>query len=335
MMTKKAWIALWAAVGGTALAVSSLTRLHRLRTCPAANPARDYATAMAQAAQLQHQDDDAVVGPCRTSVLTHGRRVDRAIVLLHGFTNCPAQFVDLARALHADGYNVIVPRYPHHGLARLSPDLARLRAEELVATAAQAIDIAHGLGEVVTVMGLSLGGSLALWAALNRPDVHHVVAVSPALGVQAIPAPRRKLYGNMLMMWPNFFKWWDEETQDQVIGPAHAYPRFASHALAQLLRLGQIVLDEAAHRQPAVRSLLVVMNPHDEVVDNHVIRQMVSGWRACGATVPVYEFDADLELIHDLIDPAQTLEKVEAVYPILQTLLARQRAADLGPLAQA
>lgn len=127
------------------------------------NPTQDYQTALKAIQGIQEAEDRLAINPeCRTKMLTHSRPTEKAIVYIHGFTNCPAQFDQLGQQLSYLGYNVFVPRMPHHGLADLlTGDLSYLTAEELVKYADSSVDIAQGLGEQVTVVGLSGGGSIA------------------------------------------------------------------------------------------------------------------------------------------------------------------------------
>ena len=119
----------------------------------------DYSTAVTRIEAMQAQDTPDVNPVCRSKFMTHGRKVEQAIVFLHGFTNCPEQFDDLGLIFYKLGYNVLIPRMPHHGLQdRMTSDQARLTAEELVVFANEAVDIAHGLGDHVTLVGFSAGG---------------------------------------------------------------------------------------------------------------------------------------------------------------------------------
>lgn len=95
--------------------------------------------------------DTPEVNPlCHTTFLTHGRKTGRAIVFWHGYTNCPRQFHSLAKIFFERGYNVLIPRLPHHGLAdRMTTALAKLAGDELIAQSDTAIDIACGLAEQV------------------------------------------------------------------------------------------------------------------------------------------------------------------------------------------
>src|SRR2546430_17387940 len=108
----------------------------------------------------------ALAGPnvnplCHTRLYPHGRRTERALSLLHGFTNCPQQFDALGRRFFELGWNVLIPRYPRHGYSdRLNTSIAELRADHLAALADRAAEAGAGLGERLTVAGLSLDAIL-------------------------------------------------------------------------------------------------------------------------------------------------------------------------------
>lgn len=293
-------------------------RLFPLRTIAPPTPAATFAAALAHFTQVQAAEGADIAPACRTQLLTHGQRTAQAIVLIHGFTNCPHQFQKLAPLLYARGHNVLNLRLPGHGYAdRLTTRLVEMTEPALIDSTTAAIDIACGLGERVTVIGFSLGGVLAGWIAQQRTDVTNAILISPAIGVRALPANRRRLYGHLLALLPNFYQWWHPSLKEQPVEPLHAYPRFASHSLAVLLRLGLIVRDSAGRHRPATTQLTVITNPADAVVDNETVGQMVEAWRRHGMAVTTHEFPAEWQLLHDLIDPLQPEQQVARVYPLL------------------
>lgn len=75
-----------------------------------------YERAVAMIARRQATDDSIAAAGARTILLTHDAATPRAIVLLHGLTDSPGQFEELAHRLHDDGNNVFVPRFPLHGV---------------------------------------------------------------------------------------------------------------------------------------------------------------------------------------------------------------------------
>lgn len=281
-----------------------------------ANPARSYDDALARLGALQARDDDRINPKARTHLRSHGHKTENSAVLLHGLTNCPAQFLQLGELFFERGYNVLIPRLPRHGLLdRLTDELSGLTAQELVTATDEAIDIAAGLGERVTVAGLSMGGVLAGWAAQVRRDVDRAVLISPAFGMMDMSMLRVNLISRLALLLPNRFMWWDSEATE-ANGPPHTYPRFSTHALAHVFRVGQYVYAQAAKHPPAARSIVMIYNTNDHAVSNPATEQLVERWKSHGAFVTSYTFD-NLSIPHDLIDPAQPYQAVDRVYPIL------------------
>src|SRR5205814_7636771 len=98
-----------------------------------------YSEGMRIAGTLRDLDGPNVNPDCRTRLYSHGKRVERSLVLLHGFTNCPAQMDELGRRFFDRGWNVLIPRYPRHGYSdRLNTAIAELRSDQLIAVANRA-----------------------------------------------------------------------------------------------------------------------------------------------------------------------------------------------------
>jgi esterase/lipase len=292
---------------------------------PASQPTRDFTEALQRmnAIRSAEQPDLNPVG--RSQFLTHGHQTDRAIVLFHGYTNCPQQFKLLGDQLHERGYNVWIPRMAGHGHAdRLTDAHGRITAEQMIAAASSAIDIAQGLGAEVRVLGLSLGGLMTTWVAQNRSDVKRAVSIAQASGFKALPKRWTQLIRRGILILPNQMQWWDATVQDRGAGPQHAYPRYGTHGLAQLLRLGSTLRAQAARSAPAARSVVIVKNDNDESVDMSTLDDQVRLWRSSGAqNVETYTFGVEQHLVHDLIDPDQPAQRVDYVYPILIDLLEK------------
>ena len=150
--------------------------------------------------------------------------------------------------------------------------------------------------------------------------------ISPAIGIQALPSGRHRLIANVLALLPNFYQWWNPKFKAEGVEPYHAYPRFATHALAIMLRLGQTVLGQAVRSCPATTELTLISNPSDPVISHQFVAQVVQAWQAHGATVTQHCFPAEWNLLHDLIDPLQPEEQVARVYPLLMEWLAESFA---------
>lgn len=323
MTVKRILVAAVGAAGALALWLASPLPLTGLES--RADPARSYAEALRRVTAIQADDSPAIALECHTRLLTHGHRTRRVIVLLHGLTNCPAQFDSLGRRAFEDGANVLIPRLPRHGLSqRMTTALARLDAVELRAFVDRVLDAADGLGDSVTVAGLSIGGTLAAWAAQERPDVARAVMIAPMLGVAHARGVWTPVVARMLGVIPNVFVWWDAKRREDLPGPRHVYPRFATRAVTADLRIGWMVREAARRRRCAARSVAMVTVGGDPAVDNAVIAEVADAWRRHGVrAVEAFEFPESLHLNHDIVDLEQVGNRPAVTYPVLARIIER------------
>jgi carboxylesterase len=288
-------------------------------------PARSFDDALSLVDALRATDSPAIAPECGTQFLSHGMRTARVVVLLHGLTNCPAQWDSLARLAFAHGANVLIPRLPHHGFAdRMTDELARSEAHELCEFTDRVLDAASALGDSVTVAGLSIGGVMAAWAGQQRADVDRAVAIAPMIGWARAPGPRLSAAliraANAL---PNKFVWWDDARKQDLPGPKHVYPRFATRSVAASMLLGAAVMADAGRALPACRHLVMITVGGDIAADNGSARDLVRAWRARGAPeVLDYEFPVTLHLNHDVVDPRQIGGNPAITYPVLMEFIA-------------
>ena len=288
------------------------------------SPVQNYGQAELQIQSLQTQETSDHNPVCQTQFMSHGEKTQRAIVFIHGYTNCPFQFVELGKLFYEEGYNVLIAPLPRHGLAdRMTEELAELQAKELVSYADRVVDIAQGLGEHVTVAGISGGGVVTGWIAQNRSDVDLAVLISPAFGYAQVPPSLTLPAAKVYLLLPNSFVWWNDELQENN-PPSHAYPRYSTRALAQLLRLSLVIQAQARQKDPLAQEILLVTNANDQSVSMPLIRRTVGLWREYrGSDLQTYEFPAALGLDHDLIDPSHPDERIDIVYPRLIDLITQ------------
>ena len=284
------------------------------------HPARDYQDAVRRIDTLK-AGETALNPVCRTQFMTHGQRVDRAIVFVHGYTTCPQQFNELGKRFYALGYNVLIAPVPHHGLLdRMTDEQARLSAEEIAVYTDQVMDIARGLGAHVAMAGISLGGIATAWAAQNRSDLDLAVLIAPGFGYKQIPTFWTVPIANLFQILPVSFDWWTPALKENG-GPSYAYPRYSRRTLGEIMRLGFAVQAAARRAAPAARAIVVVTNAADPAVNNELTAQVVQDWRAQGANLSTYEFGIQLGLGHDIIDPGDQNGNIELVYPRLIELI--------------
>jgi carboxylesterase len=177
------------------------------------------------------------------------------ILLLHGFTGNPASLRQMGEWLAARGHTVSCPRYPGHGTSW--KELGRTRWQDWAAEATRSLKEIDRRCEAVLLMGLSFGGSMALYLAARYPDVvRGLVLVNPyvrdpriflSMYVSGVIPPRRGI-GNDIK----------KPGQDEL--PYEKIPARAIGQVARFLRLVQRQLPRV--RQP----LLLFNSPEDHVV---------------------------------------------------------------------
>lgn len=279
-------------------------------------PSNSYRDAVARERAVIAADDSIVAEGGASILRVHGMKTPRAIILIHGFTDSPRQFAELADSLFADGDNVIVPRLPHHAVrGKDVGELARLRASELVRTADAAIDVAAGLGDSVVVMGLSVGGTLAAWAAEHRHEVRRAIIIAPPFEATHIPSMLERPLVNLSAHIPN----WSRRSAPDSARPDRS-PGFATHALAQVLRLGSVVRRDAEQVPVTNAEMLFLVNAHDHTVKAAPVMDVARTWNRRGGPVGVYEIPDSLALPHNILDPMSGHANVSHVLPVLIAL---------------
>ena len=104
------------------------------------------------------------------------------VIMYHGYTACPQQYFEWARLLTQDGFHVLMPLSPGHGLVpkangddvTLLPNIAEMnngfsKYSELVLTMNEIAKEAEGEKIIV---GLSVGGAMATHATILEPNLY-------------------------------------------------------------------------------------------------------------------------------------------------------------------
>lgn len=99
------------------------------------------------------------------------------VLVVHGFTGTPASVRGVAEAIAAAGYDVEVPRLPGHGTT--VADMLTTDWEDWTGEVSRALDRLGARAPQVVAIGQSMGGTLVLRAALDRPEIGALVCINP------------------------------------------------------------------------------------------------------------------------------------------------------------
>lgn len=290
---------------------------------PASTPAKTYDEAIAAYGAIQAAEADLpLFDHCRTTLLTHGNKTARVVVYFHGFTSCPAQGAALAAQLFAAGANVLMPRMVGHGASDpIAADMTELTAAHLVELAGGSIDMARGLGDEVLVVGLSAGGTVAAWAAQERADVAYALPVSPFFGPYLVATWANRAAINLTLMLPDVTLWWNPLENIDPASPGFGLARPTTHALAEIMVLGELVQAIARTTPPKAGRIDMLLNDADVLVNNSLSEQVVSLWRGHGKTVGVATLPFSAHLPHDVINPEEHGSDIDLVYSTIDDLV--------------
>ena len=118
------------------------------------------------------------------------------VVLSHGFTGTTQSMRPWAEHLHAAGFSVKAPRLPGHGTT--PKDQNTTRFEDWYGEVERSFDALRSTCDTVFVMGLSMGGTIALRLAELRQEVAGVVIVNAALATERKDAKALPLLAKLI-----------------------------------------------------------------------------------------------------------------------------------------
>lgn len=104
-------------------------------------------------------------------------------LVIHGFTGAPSSVQSLADAFAQAGFDVELPVLPGHGTE--VADMIPTRWHDWSGAVEAAYTRLVSRTSTVVVAGLSMGGTLTLWTALNHPEIAAAICVNPAAQPQS------------------------------------------------------------------------------------------------------------------------------------------------------
>ncbi len=206
-----------------------------------------------------------------TEAFDLGSPGDPPCLFLHGFTGSPAELRPLAKLVAARGFRVLGPRLPGHGLG--APDLATAGAADWVRTAVEAL---RSLGRPAHVLGLSMGGLLAVRVAADEAGaVRSLALLAPAVRLRGLGRVGAWTLWRMPWIhrrWPSVPWSTASDARDPALRAGSLKnPRLSLLGLAELRRLQATVLDDARRVHAPT---LLVLGRYDRTVSNPAARRL-------------------------------------------------------------
>jgi carboxylesterase len=209
-----------------------------------------------QAARRPMDAEGIVVGAAPIDLPRSGAP---GVLLLHGAGDTPQVLAALAEYLHGRGFSVRVPLLAGHGRALSA--FAGASADEWRRDAERELEAMRATHEWVGLVGLSMGGALALRLAADRPNLPALVLLAPYVAMP--PAIQRMAETSRFWGWllPYFSSRGGRSVRDE-----QASERSLGHGLftpAALRALYDVYTDALRALQRVKTPTLVIQSRED------------------------------------------------------------------------
>jgi esterase/lipase len=234
---------------------------------------------------------------CRPKFFFHPEQTQKIFLFFHGFTAGPYQFEPLGRALFEAGYNVLVPLQPGHGVAgkwdKDNPPPLPSEIEIYQQFALSWLQVAQKLGNQVIVGGLSTGGNLAAWLALERPQqIERSLLFAPSLG------SNNAVVDFLVEVLPIYYEWLNKDNSGNF-----GYDGFLIPSFRIFLDMGKEII-ERVEKEPTV-PMFVIYSESDRAINHHEIKTLFEALLKQQPKSWYHRFDKSLEIPHTMMTKAE------------------------------
>ena len=217
-------------------------------------------------------------------------------LVLHGFTGNPSSMRGLATALADAGFHVELPLLPGHGT--VVDDMLPTRWADWAAEAEAAYQRLSARATHVVVVGLSMGGALALRVGADHPEIAGLVCINPATqppAAEVVDMLRGMVDGGTAVL-PGI--------GSDIADPSVKESAYEGTPLEPLLSLVTEGLEPLSREYAGMRVPLLLMNsPQDHVVEPAQAEYLADGYGGpveritCERSYHVATQDYDKDLI--------------------------------------
>ncbi|MBW4610317.1 MAG: alpha/beta fold hydrolase [Hassallia sp. WJT32-NPBG1] len=254
---------------------------------------------------------------CRPKFFFHPEQTQKIFLFFHGFTAGPYQFEPLGRALFEAGYNVLVPLQPGHGVAgkwdKDNPPPLPSEIEIYQQFALSWLQVAQKLGNQVIVGGLSTGGNLAAWLALERPQqIERSLLFAPSLG------SNNAVVDFLVEVLPIYYEWLNKDNSGNF-----GYDGFLIPSFRIFLDMGKEII-ERVEKEPTV-PMFVIYSESDRAINHHEIESLFKTLLQQQPKSWYHRFDKSLGIPHTMM----TKEEGNKYQDLLITLVKAYVESDI------
>lgn len=228
---------------------------------------------------------------CRSRFMLHPTPTSKVCLFFHGFTAGPYQFAPMGDVFYRQGYNVLIPLMPGHGQAgdwsKDNPPPLLTEPEAYLKFALRWLKLAKLMGDRVVIGGLSGGGTLATWLALEKPElVDRALLFAPYLSSSS------KVIDLFVQTLGTYFEW------TNVNGPS--YRGFEIMALRAILNIGKYNLRKARKGKSAA-PFFIISSESDKAVGNFDHQRMFESALDYQPHCWYHRFDRVLDIPHTMM----------------------------------
>ena len=209
----------------------------------------------------------------KTAPFDLGAKTAPPCLFLHGLTGTTAELRFLGEAIEDSGFRAVAPLLPGHGLG--VRDLATAGADDWLRVSREAL---NAIGSRVHLIGFSMGALLAMRLAGESPaKIRSLTLLAPAVRLNKLGwlmsavLYRLPSISTVLPTLPTSTA--SDLRDDALMGTNPKNTRLSLHALGELRRLEEHVLDDA--RRVAAPTL-IVFGALDRTVDNGRGRELIA-----------------------------------------------------------
>lgn len=241
------------------------------------------------------QDNERSIGvktDCLSHAYIHETPTNKAVTMFHGVSDCPRQFSTLGKYFYERGYNVYIPRVPHHGMPD-NLEHSKVSAQELVDYVNNSTNITNALGKEKGIVGLSGGGNLGTWATEYRPEVSRFLALAPFYEPASKQAPKWQIRPLLVFHGNNLIP-------DQLNDPKNPQSALSYRALAKYTTIFNNLQNPP--KDTGLKKLSLIMADDDDQIDQDLALKTLNRITTANR-IPLghYQIPASYGVKHDIV----------------------------------